>query len=304
MSDEPQVSIVIVNYNTSDYTAQCLDSIRDADPQLPYETVVVDNASQGDDAAWLARRYPMIRLVRSPENRGIAGGNNLGIRASTGRYVLLLNNDTLLARGSIERAAHFLDEHPGTAGVGGNLRNPDGSFQSGYVDFPSLWREFLFVTHLGLLGNSLFPSHKPYSAAREVDWMSTAFMLFRRAALDEVGLVDAEFFIYSDETDLQYRLKQAGWGICYLPELNTIHFGGKSLTPWRRRRMIYRGKLLFFQKHYGPARTTILRVLFAVTSLLKALMWGVLCLVPKHRSLATHELISHLEVLGLCFALN
>jgi GT2 family glycosyltransferase len=304
MRTPAEVSIVLVNYNQREYTAQCLDSIRAAQIDLPYEVVLVDNASQGDDADWLESTYPDVRLVRSSRNLYIAGGNNLGIRASEGHYVLLLNNDTLLAKGSVESAARFLDGHPHVAGVGGNLLNADGSFQSGYFDFPSLWSEFLFVTRLGLLLDPLFPSHPPAAEACEVDWMSTAFMLFRRDALEQVGLVDEEYLIYSDETDLEYRLRKAGWALYYLPELTTIHFGGKSLTPWKRRRLLHRGKLLFFRKHYGLFRTTILRGLFAIMSFVKGLAWSLVALSPSRRARALAELGSHMEVVRLCFLME
>lgn len=304
MNSGTKVSIVIVNYNTRDYTAQCLDSIKDAQLAVSYEIVLVDNASHGDDADWLEEHYPYICLVRSKENRGIAGGNNLGIRASSGKYVLLLNNDTLVYPRSIEAAVAFLDQHPDAAGVGGNLLNEDRSFQSGYADFPTLWDELLFVTHLGPALNPHFPFHPRGQEALEVDWMSTAFMLFRRDALDEVNLVDEDYFIYSDETDLQYRLKQAGWKIYYLPDLETIHFFGKSLTPWRRRKMMYRGKMLFFSKHYGWLRTAILRLMFGTSALAKALAWSVASLVPARRERAKHELKSHIDVVRVCVRLE
>ncbi len=292
-----ELSIVIVNYNQRDYTAQCLDSIRQAAPGLDDEIILVDNASPENDAAWLQEHYPEVTVIRSLENRGIAGGNNLGIRHAHGKYVLLLNNDTLVLPGMLERAVAYLEEHPDVAGVGGNLLNPDGSFQSGYVDFPSLRQEFLIVTKLGILIRPYYPSHPPADEVREVDWMSTAFMAFRREALEQVGLVDEEYFIYSDETDLQYRLKQAGWKIVYLPDLRTIHFGGKSLTPWRRRHLVYRGKLLFFQKHYGRWRTFLLRLLFAGVSATKLLFWGLVWLLPPLRTRAGKELWSNGQIL-------
>lgn len=299
MTDRPLLSIVIVNYNQGDYTAQCLDSLRAAAPGIPYEIILVDNASSDGSPDRLAERYPEVRLIRSPENRGIAGGNNLGIRAARGRYILLLNNDTLVLPGMLERAVSYLEEHPDVAGVGGNLLNPDGSFQAGYVEFPSLWQEFLIVSKIGLLLRPGYPSHRPAESEREVDWMSTAFMVFRREALEEVGLVDEEYFIYSDETDLQYRLKQAGWKIVYLPDLKTIHFGGKSLDPWRRRHLVYRGKVLFFQKHYGRWRTLLLRLLFAGASAAKLVFWALAWLTPFLRIRAGRELGSNWQIFRL-----
>lgn len=299
MALELTLSIVLVNYNQRDYTAQCLDSLCQAAPALDYEIILVDNASRDGSIDWLEEHYPEATIIRSPVNRGIAGGNNLGIRASHGRYVLLLNNDTLVLPGMLERAVAYLDEHPDVGGVGGNLLNPDGSFQSGYVGFHTLGEEFLIATKLGQLFRPYYPSHPPDDRAREVDWMSTAFMAFRREALEQVGLVDEDFFIYSDETDLQYRLHQAGWKIVYLPDLQTIHFGGKSLTPWRRRHLVYRGKLLFFQKHYAPWRTLLLRLLYAAISAAKLPLWGLAWLIPPWRRRARNELDSNLKILRM-----
>lgn len=300
MSDQPDVSIVIVNYNTRQLTAQCMNSIVANEPKANLEIVVVDNASSDQSADWLEARYPHINLVRSSKNLGVAGGNNLGIRAGRGRYVLLLNSDTLVLPGMIDRVVEFLDAHPEVAGVGGNLINPDGTFQAGFVDFPSLSQEFLIVTRLGQLLRPWYPAHGPFPEPREVDWMSTAFMLFRQRAVAQVGFVDERYFMYSDETDLQYRLKQAGWKICYLPDLNTVHLGGRSSTPWRRRSMVYRGKLLFFYKHYGPLPTAILRLLFAIVSALKVPVWLIVSLLPGRRNRARHELASFLAILRMC----
>jgi GT2 family glycosyltransferase len=304
MEGSPILSIVLVNFNQRDFTAQCLDSLRAAAPALDYEIILVDNASSDGSPEWLAERYPEARVIRSPRNGGIAGGNNLGIRASRGRYVLLLNNDTLVQPGSPEQAVSYLEAHPDVAGVGGNLLNADGSFQSGYLDFHSLRGVFLIVTKLGRLLRPYYPSHPPAGAVREVDWMSTAFMAFRHEALEQVGLMDEQFFIYSDETDLQYRLRQAGWKIVYLPALQTIHFGGGSLTPWRRRHLFYRGTLIFFRKHLGLWRTLALRLLLVSSSAVKALFWGAAWLSPRHRDRAECELGSNVRILALSLAVK
>jgi len=300
--EPPDVSIVIVNYNTRELTAQCIDSILANRPQASFEIVVVDNASSDGSADWLEARYPHIRLVCSSRNLGVAGGNNLGIRAAQGHYVLLLNSDAFVLPGMIDRVVEFLDTHPEAAGVGGNLINADGTFQAGFVDFPSLWQEFLIVTRLGRLLRPWYPAHGPCPETRQVDWMSTAFMLFRREAIEQVGFVDERYFLYSDETDLQYRLKQAGWQIYYLPDLNTVHLGGRSSTSWRRRPMVYRGKLLFFCKHYGPLRTMALRLMFVAASGLKIPFWLLAYLLPGQRQRARQELASHRAILRLCLS--
>ncbi|MFN8496840.1 MAG: glycosyltransferase family 2 protein [Anaerolineae bacterium] len=221
----PDISIVIVNYNTKDYTAQCLDSLYANPPHSSFEVIVVDNASADGSADWLEATYPQVRLVRSPRNVGIAGGNNLGIRAGSGTYVLLLNNDTIVEPGSIDELTRFLYLHPEAGGVAGQLLNPDGTFQSGYAAFPSLPQLFLITTTIGRLLDTDYPTYS--TAEPSVDWPSTACMMFRREALESVSLVDEDFFIYSDEVDLQYRLRQSGWRH-YLAEAKTIHFGGET----------------------------------------------------------------------------
>lgn len=299
MNPVPDISIVLVNYNQPEYTAQCLDSIAASPPQSSYEIVLVDNASADGSADLLEGRYPYVKLIRSSHNGGIAGGNNLGIRASIGRYVLLLNNDTLVTPGSIDRCVAFLDAHPNAGGMGGNLLNDDGTFQSADAAFHTLGQVFLILTKIGMLFRPFYPSYPRRPAVCEVDWMSTAFMAFRRDALEAVDLVDERYFIYSDETDLQYKLKQAGWKIFYLPDLETVHFGGKSLNPWRRRRLVYRGYLLFFHKHRPPFESLLLRAMFVSACLPKLPFWWLCSLFPRHKARAAQELSANLSILRM-----
>ncbi len=299
MDPKPEVSIVLVNYNQPEYTAQCLDSIYQHPPESSYEIILVDNASADGSPDWLEAHYPQVRLIRSPANLGIAGGNNLGIFASRGRYILLLNNDTLVLPGNIDRAVHFLDAHPQAAGVGGNLLNQDGSFQSAHNDFHTLVSAFLDLTKIGPLLRPNYPSHPRGDQILQVDWLSTAFMLFPKAALDQIQGMDEEYFIYSDETDLQYRLVGQGGVIYYLPELETIHFGGKSLDPWRRRRLMYRGRLLFFHRHRGPFQTLLIRSMYIAACLLKLPFWAIAWLFPGSRERAKAELASHQAILRM-----
>lgn len=294
------LSIVIVNYNTKDYTVQCIDSIQKDPPLVAYEIILVDNASTDGSAGFLAGKYPGVGIIQSEENVGIAGGNNLGIRAASGRFILLLNNDTIVIPGSIDRTVEFMELHPEAGGVGGNLVNSDGSFQSGYYNFPTLGRLFLITTKIGQMMRDYYPSNPRAGTIIDVDWMSTAFMTFRREALFGIGLVDEQYFIYSDESDLQLRMRKAGWKIYYLPDLETIHFGGRSLNPWRRRRLVYRGYLLFFTRHRGAFQTTLVRVLFTIICLLKLPFWMFNYLMPARRNLASEEMRSNWSIIRMC----
>jgi len=139
---------------------------------------------------------------------------------------------------------------------------------------------------------------------KAIDWLGSACLMLRRSALDQVGLLDEGYFIYGDELDLQYRLKGAGWGIYYLPKATTIHYGGRSMTRWPRRKMVYRGKLLFYKKHYGLLKTFILRLMLGLLSFVKIVVWAILFLLPPKRDLAQKELYSNLEVIRLCVSLT
>ena len=135
-------------------------------------------------------------------------------------------------------------------------------------------------------------------------WLSSACLMVRRAALNQVGLLDEEYFIYGDEADLQYRLQQAGWKVYYLPYATTIHYGGRSMDRWRRRKMVYRGKMMFYQKNYGPTKTAALRAMLASLSVVKMVPWGVAYVAPTWRERAQKELQSNLDVVKLCVSLS
>ena len=126
----------------------------------------------------------------------------------------------------------------------------------------------------------------------------------RRTALDEVGLLDEEYFIYGDEADLQYRLQQAGWRVYYTPAANTIHYGGRSMDRWRRRKMVNRGKMLFYRKNYGVMRATALRLMIGALSLIKLAIWGLLFIIPGRREKSRQELDSNLDVVKVCLSLS
>jgi GT2 family glycosyltransferase len=216
---------------------------------------------------------------------------------------LLLNNDTIVNGSSFDAMVDFLDENPRVGGVGGKLLNPDGTIQACYNFFPNLGQEFLVATRLGEFVRRGYPAVMNAEEIKSVDWMGSACLMLRRSALDEVGLLDEGYFIYGDEADLQFRLKKAGWEIYYLPNAFTIHYGGRSMTRWPRRKMVYRGKLIFYQKNYGPVQAFLLRLLLTFLSIIKLGVWGLASLLPSKRELAKKEVSSNLEVVKLCIAL-
>jgi GT2 family glycosyltransferase len=298
--DVPDMSIVLVCWNNKAYLEPCLQSLYQGGLRSSFDVVVVDNGSTDGSQAMLQEKYPEVLIIENDHNVGLGKASNQGIEATNGRYVLLLNNDTLVNGPSLDMLVEFLDAHPEAGAVGGKLLNPDGSFQSGYADFSTLREEFLISTHLGELLWPGYPSHFHESEIKSVGWLSSACLLVRRAALDKIGLLDESYFIYGDEADLQYRLNKAGWKVYFLPSSTIIHYGGRSMDRWRRRKMVYRGKMLFYQKNYGPLRTGALRVLLGSLSVIKMLPWGVAYLIPGWRERAQKELNSNLDVVKLC----
>lgn len=300
----PVMSIVLVCWNNNDYLEPCLRSLYDGGLSSRFDVVVTDNGSTDGSQAMLAEKFPHVRLIQNDHNVGLGKASNQGIQATQGRYVLLLNNDTLVNASALDSLVDFLEQNPEAGAVGGKLLNPDGSFQSGYAGFSTLLEEFLIATRLGEFIWKGYPSHGDSDQVRAVGWLSSACLLLRRSALNEVGLLDESYFIYGDEADLQFRLNKAGWKVFYLPDAEIIHYGGRSMDRWRRRKMVYRGKMLFYQKNYGEMSTIGLRLMLGVISIFKLLIWSAVYPLSSTRDRSKHEINSNLEVFKLCFKVS
>ena len=300
----PDLSVVLVCWNNRDYLEPCLRSLFEGEMRRRFEVVVVDNGSSDGSQTMLREKFPQVQLIQNEHNVGLSRASNQGIEATLGRYVLLLNNDTLVNGPSLDAMAEFMGATSDAGAVGGQLLNADGSFQAAYADFSSVWQEFFIATRLGEFLWPGYPSHNADNRAKPVDWLSSACLLIRRAALTRAGLLDEEYFIYGDEADLQYRLRRAGWRVYYLPYVTTIHYGGRSMDRWRRRKMVYRGKMLFYRKNYGALRTWVLRAVLGGLSLVKLLIWGIALAIPHWRGRARKEFRSNLDVVRLCWDLK
>src|SRR5579871_5772177 len=253
------VSVVVVTWNAAGHIERCLESV------AGYPVVVVDNGSS-DATVELVRREAPAATVIQQANLGMGGGNNTGIRATTGRYVLLLNSDAWVLGDGIERLAAVADAHPDAAVVGPRLRNEDGTLQRSVRGDPTLWRlatEYLFLRKLApgtQALNAFYGGGFAHGETREVESLQGAALLVRRDALDEVGLFDESFFMFSEETDLLYRFRQAGWKVLFTPEAEVVHLGGAS-HGGRLYVENLRGILRFLTKHRGPRTAARARVL-------------------------------------------
>lgn len=295
------MSVVLVCWNNKNYLGPCLESLYNAGLNHAFDVIVVDNGSTDGSQEMLHEKFPEVKLIENGRNVGLSKASNQGIEGTDGKYVLLLNNDTIVNGKALNAFVDFLDTHPEAGGVGGKLLYEDGSFQAGYAKFSDLKEEFLLVMGLGYPLWKGYPSHYDSDHPVQAGWLSSACLLLRRSALDQVGLLDEEYFIYGDETDLQYRLYRAGWKVYYLPDATTLHYGGRSMNRWNRRKRIYRGKLLFYKKNYGWFLTTILRLMVGVISFVKVLICLVLLLVPKMRETAKLALRSNWDIIKLCW---
>lgn len=303
----PDVSIIIVSWNTCDLLVGCLDSVAHTAGDLDTEIIVVDNASTDGSPDMVRQQFPHVRLVANASNVGFAAANNQGMILGRGRYLLLLNSDAFLTPDSLQTSIRFMEKSPDVGVCGVRLLNPDGTFQGSYADFPTLKSEFLIATGLGArLVSPYYPAPRPWpgEAAREVDWIGGAFMLLRRAVLEQVGGLDETYWMYSEETDWCYRIKQAGWKICYLPQVAITHVRGAS-TRQRRSEMevqLYKSKVRFFTKNYGHFSGQRLRILLWMIFLLREIACRFMLLVvpPNQEDHWRHELRTTCLVRDAC----
>ncbi len=285
----PDLSVVIVNWNTCDLLARCLRSLAETVLDTRFEVWVVDNNSSDGSVEMVRRDFPAVRLILNSENVGFARANNQAIARCRGRHLLLLNSDTRVLSGSVDRVVRFMDEHPRAGVAGVRLLNPDGSFQAGYTPFPTLGQEFLILSTLGRrVCRPTFPSYGPqveWGPQRVAGYLEGAFLLARRQAADQVGGLDERIFMYAEDVDWCYRFHRAGWEVWYLPAAPIIHYGGQS-SRQRRAQMeaqLYGSRVYFFRKHYGGLAALGLEALIYALTLPKILLYGMLRCVTGGR---------------------
>ena len=225
------------------------------------EIIVVDNGSQDGSEGEIEKAFPSIHLIANKRNMGFAKAVNQGLQKASGRYALLLNPDIQVKHGAIEQLVSFMDVHSDVGVAGAQLLNSDGSKQNSIANFPSLATELLNKSLLRWLFPKKFPGkERRYSGPVEVDSVIGACMMVRRDALDQVGLLDEDYFLFLEETDWCYRMKKAGWKIYHVPQAEVYHFQGKSAETEKKRAKVeyYRSRYHFFKKNRGSLQWSIL----------------------------------------------
>lgn len=253
------LSILIVNYNTCQLTTDCLRSVYASETVYEYEVIVIDNHSSDGSLESIREEFPHVTLIANTENTGFAKANNQGMAAAKGRYVLLLNSDTVVQKDTLQTMIAFMDEHPKVGASGCKVVLPDGSLDKACKrGFPTPSASFYYAFGF----SKLFPDKPKFNQYQlghldpdqeyPVDCLVGAFMLVRRETIEQIGGLDETFFMYGEDIDWCYRIKQAGWDIHYYPKTRIVHYKGGSA---RRRpvRIIYefhRAMIVFHRKHY------------------------------------------------------
>ena len=247
---DKKVTIVIVSYNVCQLLDECLASVKKALEGIDGEIYVVDNCSKDHTIEVLQPRYPEVHFVANHENVGFARANNQAIRLSHSEYVLLLNPDTVVYEHTLHGVLDFLDSHPEAGGAGGRMFNREGQpAPESRRAIPTPW-----VSMLKMLGftRRYYMSHLSWDEPGRIEVISGAFCMLRRKALEQVGLLDEDFFMYGEDIDLSYRLLKGGWQNWYLP-YDIVHYKGESTqkSSFRYVHTFYQAMLIFFRKHYG-----------------------------------------------------
>ncbi len=274
------LSVIIVNWNTRDLLLRCLDCVYKAQKSLEMEVLVVDNHSTDDSVPIARQSFPQAQFIENSANLGFAKANNQGIRLAKGRYILLLNSDAFVHEDALYAMVTFMDAHSNSGAAGCRLYNEDGSLQRSCYAFPTLLTEFWQLTWL----DRLFPKSRIFGRylmtywdmgdSRPVEAVMGACLILRTEALNQIGLLDEQFFMFSEEMDLCYRLKKAGWSVNYIPQATAVHLWGGSSNQVKGEvfLQLYRSRIMFFRKHYGKWVTRLYKTELFLGSLLRVVL--------------------------------
>lgn len=282
------LSIIIVNYNVKYYIAQCIDSVMQAIDGLDAEIIVVDNHSSDGSVSFLRKNYPNVRIMASSHNLGFSRANNIGIKRAEGEYILLLNPDTIVQKDTLKECIAFMDEHSDCGALGVCQRHPDGSrAMESRRGLPTPMTSFYKMSGLA----TRFPksrrfakyymSYLSWEEINEIEVISGAFFFARKEAIMAAGMLDEDYFMYGEDIDLSYCIKQAGYKNYFLP-LDILHYKGESTTKssFRYVHVFYQAMLIFMSKHFS-SMSMFLRMPIQLAIYMKASI--ALCSTLSHK---------------------
>ena len=306
------VSVIIVNWNTRAILRNCLQSIYEQTTEVDFELIVIDNASTDGSAEMVRKEFPEAIVVENAENRGFAAANNQGMAVAKGRYVLLLNSDTLVLDQAIAKIVFFADVNRDAAVVTCRVLNPDKTLQLTCFMFPSLLNMFLASSYL----YKLFPCNRFFGRERmtwwqrddirEVDVATGCFLLVRRGTVQCVGPMDERFFMYGEDTDWCYRFRKAGYKIIFTPHAEIIHYGGESSKQIHAKSILLLrdSRLQFFKKHRGRSVYWMACLMVALFFVLRLPYWGILSLFSQKDKRSEYRTIAYTYLVGAYYTLT
>lgn len=287
-----KLSIIILCWNDLKVIADCLKSIFEETRQIEFEVIVSDNGSADGSVEFIRAHFPSVRIVENRANIGFAKGNNAGIRVALGEYVLILNPDTIIRNGALQRLVAFADQRPETGAFGCRVVNPDGSFQNPARPLPTVWGGFLAALCVRWPGRvskrfatDLYPGWDGRSV-RPIGFQSGCCVMFRGDLLKRLGGFDEQFFYHFEETDLCARVWKLGFSVLYYPGAEIMHLGGQSVGrfPIRFALETYRSGYRFFYKHYGRDGVMRIRWVYLLNLYVRRIGYSILSLVqPSER---------------------
>jgi O-antigen biosynthesis protein len=276
-----ELSVIIVNYNVKYFLEQCLHSVLKASRDIPTEIFVVDNHSADGSTELIRERFPRVQLIANKENIGFSRANNLAIRKAQGRYILLLNPDTVVEEDTFNKVIQFMDEHPDCGGLGVKMIDGKGNFlPESKRGLPTPWVAFCKMS--GLSG--LFPRSKRFgkyhlsyldkNKIHEVEVLAGAFMLLRKETLEKTGLLDEAFFMYGEDIDLSLRILKSGYKNYYYPGTTIIHYKGESTKKGSLNyvKVFYKAMIIFAKKHFSGGSASAFTFLLHLAIWLRALV--------------------------------
>lgn len=297
------LTVVVVSWNVRDLLRGCLASIDRGRGDLALQVIVVDSASTDGSAEMVAAEFPWVELIASAENVGFPAGNNLGLARARGRHVFLLNPDTEVIGDALSTLVAYLDAHPDVGVVGPQLLNADGTVQSSRRRFPTLATAFFESTWLERLAprrllDRYYVLDRPDGETSDVDWVVGAALMARQSVVQQVGPLDAAYFMYSEELDWCRRIRDAGWRVVYLPAAQVVHHYGKSSEQAVTARHInfQRAKLRYFRKYHGWLACAVLRLYLLAGYLVQIVVEGVKWLLGHKRALRRQRIASYWAV--------
>jgi GT2 family glycosyltransferase len=252
-------SVIIVSWNAKNYLSECLQSLNEYTFTYNTEIIVVDNASTDGSPSMVQKEFPHVNLIINEYNYGFAKGNNIGINQSKGTYLFLINSDVFVKDGCIEKMIAYMDVHPDIGILGPKILDQCGKTQRSCMELPSLWNTFYSAFGLhNIFGEFQFfrgemMTYWSHNTIRQVDIINGCFWMVRKEALDEVGLLDEQFFIYSEDKDWCKRFHETGWDVVFYPEAEAIHYGGASSAnaPIRFEVEMQKANLQYWKKHHS-----------------------------------------------------